>query len=193
MRVSKIQNNSQRIRFKAVSPKFQPPRTVIKNKVKDFSQNALNLLEYAVEFCQALIYLLRVPLMFLVGYIAIFGGIGALWKADCRTDLKEKMNNTIVLEESDGGKTITEAEKIDFYDAVDYYNENIYGLNTPFKIREVLDTQYDCNEFIKSATELNSDGGIKITDKEKQEFELIKIQKKQERAEKKALKKNRLK
>ena len=193
MRVSKIQNNNQQTSFKSVSPKFQPPRVVLKEKMKCVSIKTLDMLETAAEVPIALFYILRKPLTIFAVYCAAIGISTSAIKALDRGALKEKMNKAIVLEVSDGGKTITEAEKIDFYDAVDFFNKNIYGLNAPFKIREVLDTQYDCNEFIKSATDLSSDGGIKITDKEKQEFELIKIQKKQERAEKKALKKNRLK
>ena len=93
MRVSKIQNNNQQTSFKAVSPKFQPPRVVLKEKMKCVSVKTLDMLETAAEVPIALFYILRKPLTIFAVYCATIGISTSVIKAFDRGALKEKMNN----------------------------------------------------------------------------------------------------
>ena len=174
---------------KGVSDKFKPARVLIKEKIKNFAEKTYNVARSGGEF---FVYFMQEIGLSIVGLLAsIYCAITVIpcaEKVTARYDLKDEMNKTILLDESDGGKEITEEEEIAFYDAVEFFNKEFPGLNWIFKKGSMRNSE-TTKDFVFSATKLESDGGIKITDEEKQQFEDLKTLKLQERENLRKIKK----
>lgn len=172
-----------------VSDKFKPAGVLVKEKIKNLAEKTGEIVSDVGKF--VLNFMQEIGLQIVGALFSLYCAITVIpffERLSSRFDLKEEMNKTIQLDESDGGKEITKEEEVAFYDAVEFFNKEYPGFNWIFNFDSVRMSE-TTKDFVFLATKPESDGGIKITDKEKRQFEELKTQKLHEQKELKKINK----